>query len=296
MGGIGVARIAKVCALFGFFLPWVLVSCSTQPVASISGLSLAMGDMAAKNPVTGTIEHQHTSPNLFLLLSLLAIAGALALSFRGKDPAGGSPAQDVKQTARTLCIGAAVAAVLSVIGLMTVYSERDQAIAKAQAQNQFGGGMAGVIQIHTRYGFWVTLLSLAVAAGASGLIITDRESLLETFGSEARRLAAAASAAGGGRDDDERYWDRLGDKTDPTALEEYLHRFPQGRFASLARARLERSGAPYVEAPPPAQTAQPVPETRAAASPPAPAQCRACGAAPNDGDRFCSACGATLAA
>ena len=229
MNGIVIARIAKVCALLGFLLPWAVVSCSGQPVASISGLSMAMGDMAIKNPMNGVMEHQHTSPNIFLLLALVAIAGALALSFRSRDQEDQSGPDDRKQTARTLCIGASAAAVLSVIGLMIVFSGRDQAIAKAQGSNQFAGGMAGVVQIHTRYGFWLTLLSLAVAAGASGLIITDRETLLDGLGSEARRIAASAGAAAGAdRSGDERYWDGWRTRTIPRVWRSTFTVSPRG--------------------------------------------------------------------
>jgi hypothetical protein len=313
MNGTAIARIAKICALVGFFLPWALVSCSGQPIASASGLSLAMGDMPFKNPMNGVIEHQHTSPNLFLLLAMVAIVGGLALSFGAKEQL-----QNSKQTARALLIGAGAAAVLSVLGMMTLYSGRDQAIAKAQSSNQFAGGVAaGMIQVKTQFGFWVTLVSLAVAAGASGLIITDRETLIDTLGSEARRIAAAAGAAAGaagggpasGRDDDERYWDRLSDKNDPSALEEYLHRFPQGRFSGLARARLERSGVAYAAAPVPESGPAPAPspavvepEVPAAAEARMPGAssssvaCPSCRAPWTEGDRFCSACGSALIA
>ena len=41
-------------------------------------------------------------------------------------------------------------------------------------------------------------------------------------------------------DPDTTFWDSAADKTDPDHLEEYLVRFPDGRFAELARTRLQR--------------------------------------------------------
>ncbi len=42
-------------------------------------------------------------------------------------------------------------------------------------------------------------------------------------------------------DPDTTFWDGLADKNDPDALEEYLVRHPTGRFAELAKRRLERA-------------------------------------------------------
>jgi NO-binding membrane sensor protein with MHYT domain len=70
-------------------------------------------------------------------------------------------------------VSALVGAALSVVGVSSFFSSRGQEIAKAQTEN--AGDVAGLIQIKTRYGFWVTLLSLAVAATASGLVLTNRD-------------------------------------------------------------------------------------------------------------------------
>lgn len=59
--------------------------------------------------------------------------------------------------------------------------------------------------------------------------------------------AVAASAPvpllGGG--DDVAFWDRI-DKTDTDDLQEYLLRFPDGRFVELAKVKLERAGVPLL--------------------------------------------------
>src|SRR5579872_538481 len=147
MNATMIARVAKGCALFGFFLPWALVSCSGQPIASMSGFSLAMGDLPIKNPMNGAMQHQHTSPNLFLLLALVAIVVGLVASL-GPDWLK----KGAKGPAWALLIGAAAAAALSLLGIMTLYGARDQEIAKAQGANQVAGGVASLVQVNTQYG------------------------------------------------------------------------------------------------------------------------------------------------
>jgi len=78
----------------------------------------------------------------------------------------------------------------------------------------------------------------------------------------------------------------MADKNDADLLEEYLTRFPDGRFAQLARNRLARLGG---EEPPR------TPERLALASAaPAPTACGKCSATLEPGSRFCTDCGAAL--
>ncbi len=51
-----------------------------------------------------------------------------------------------------------------------------------------------------------------------------------------------------GDDADVIFWDRSSNKTDPDFLEEYLVRFPSGRFSELAHGRLARLRGPEPEA------------------------------------------------
>ncbi|HEY3812953.1 MAG TPA: superinfection immunity protein [Caulobacteraceae bacterium] len=96
-----------------------------------------------------------------------------------------------------------------------------------------------------------------------------------------------AAPAAGPIDQDMQFWDSLSDKTNVDSLEEYLMRFPQGRFVALARARLERTQ--------PAPAAK-LEQAEAIAAPAVteadPAQaCTTCNAALSPAAKFCEECG-----
>ncbi|MGH7025175.1 MAG: hypothetical protein ACREEB_16530 [Caulobacteraceae bacterium] len=142
MNFIALARAAKVCALVGFILPWVVVSCSGAAARSDTGLSLARG---------------HPDPNWWIILALAAIVGGLIFSFYPKDTA-------IK--ARNLLIAAVAAALLILAGVAKAYVDY---------QNQLTASDRQVVRFETRFGLWLTLASLAAAAGLSGAALGRRE-------------------------------------------------------------------------------------------------------------------------
>ena len=88
-------------------------------------------------------------------------------------------------------------------------------------------------------------------------------------------------------DQDTAFWDSMTNKSDPDSLEEYLIRFPNGRFAQLAQNRLERNrpgGAGQAAAVSPGVLAAPAPRLKRP-------DCGKCGAVVQDGARFCEGCG-----
>ena len=271
MNTLAWARAAKTVALIGFFLPWTMVSCSGQKLATMSGVSLAMGTFSFRNPITGVSETQHGSPDIWIFLAILAAAGGLMASF----------SENGKDAGRLIAIGAITALALSVVGMGSVYAGREREMAKAQS-GSLGGAMNGIVQVHTQYGFWLTLMSLGAAAAlgfsGAGRTLPGTLRFADPPGEPASPppTPAPKPPATGSVDDDVATWDAIGAGAGPGPLYDYLERHPGGRFVELAHARLEQMGAP------------PEPEVVAAA-------CGAC-AAPFDGEgKFCTTCGAPRA-
>jgi hypothetical protein len=140
---IAVARAAKICALVGFLLPWVMVSCSGTVVRTDTGLSLARG---------------HPDTNWWIVLAAAAILAGLLFSFYPKEAA-------IK--ARALLIAAVAAAVLIGAGVAKAYADYRHQLTGPPSNRQ-------VVRFETRYGLWLTLASLAVAAAASGAAVRGR--------------------------------------------------------------------------------------------------------------------------
>jgi hypothetical protein len=144
MTGLNVARVAKLVALLGFVLPWVLVSCSGEPIGRLSGIDLATG---------GAGQSPHGQPNLWVVISLAAVIAGLVVSFllRGR--------------AAIFAVAAAalIALVTSAIGVSSLGSS-----APAGAQR------AAVGQIDLQYGYFITVAGLLVAIGACGMALSGR--------------------------------------------------------------------------------------------------------------------------
>jgi hypothetical protein len=146
---LNVARVAKLIALLGFVFPWVLVSCSGEPIARVTGIDLATGGLTAHD--SGGLH-----PNLWVMLALAAvIAGIVAsLLVRGR------------QAILTVFAAAVVALVASAIGVANVASS-------APVEPQGSADALGAA--HLQYGYFITVAGLLVAIGASGLALAGRQ-------------------------------------------------------------------------------------------------------------------------
>lgn len=135
------AAVAFIC----FFLPWVLVSCEDQPVATFSGWQLATGGNVqtalGSQPLEG-------SPILFIVL--LAAVGCLALVYFIYR--------------RQFAIRSGAYAALGLAGLSLLILLFKFITAEPDASQN---DIAVEIKLRFQYGFWGTVLAyLAIVVGA----------------------------------------------------------------------------------------------------------------------------------
>ncbi|MCS6622939.1 DUF4912 domain-containing protein [Roseibacterium beibuensis] len=226
MNWMNIARVAKVVALLAFVLPWLVVSCNGTPLAEASGLDLATGGVKAMNQQVS----EERDPQWWAIAALVLIGLGLVLSFALKP---------VRRAAAGLGGAAAGALVLCAVGMMLMIGSFKSEMTEKMNEpgdpaanaifdaSEMQQAMAEAIRIETKFGYWLTLLALAGAAGAAFMAFSGR----------ALPTMAGVRAGGAAADPDSAYWDSI-NKTDRAALEEYIYRFPEGRFVELARSRL----------------------------------------------------------
>jgi hypothetical protein len=204
MNVMNVVRIAKVIALLAFVLPWVAISCSVPGQGSIdlataSGIELIQGKMTAnpdaskqmsrgmglpQDASSGNAGMETEAPpelglNFFGIATAAVIVIGLLLSFAGK---GATAARNVLITS---LVGAALA-------FGTVWWWKDQIKKEGMKDEQssssasspfgdtsgnpFGGGGMNAMganmidgMLQERFGYWICVSALIVAAGAAGL-------------------------------------------------------------------------------------------------------------------------------
>jgi hypothetical protein len=165
ISALNVARVAKLVALLGFVFPWVLVSCSGQPVGRLTGVDLATGGLTVPQADGGGLQHLH--PNLWVLLSLAAVIFGLVASFliRGRQA--------------LLAMGAASVVALAASGIGIASASSDPpADALRPPQRDVGApppaGSASAVQVQLQYGYFINVAGLLVAIGACGVALTGR--------------------------------------------------------------------------------------------------------------------------
>ncbi|UNK78736.1 hypothetical protein MNQ96_14435 [Sphingopyxis granuli] len=173
-------RIPKGIALLAFLLPWMTVSCASQKVAEASGFGLAFGRINAMGQTSQA--DSGASMNLWLILSLVAIAGGLFLLFtRGREAA-------------KWVIGTSAAAFVLIFVGTWRYSK--DAILAEVAKNGGNGereqAALAMIQIDWHFGYWLALLALIAAGVMAWLVMSGKEAEAEA---KMRSLAADAADA-----------------------------------------------------------------------------------------------------
>ena len=194
MGLMNFVRIAKIVALLAFFLPWAAVSCQGADMATASGIELIQGKMTA-NPdferqaagafggganagafepsVTSSTNVPELGINAFAIGAALVVLIGLGASFLGNARAG-----------------ARNALVTSLLGIALAFAAFwwfQQGVlngAKNDGSNGLDGGLGGgdamaesmiSSMVQQRFGLWINMIALALAAGAAGLVLAQRD-------------------------------------------------------------------------------------------------------------------------
>lgn len=139
-----------LAALVCFFLPWIMVSCEGQPVASFSGWQLATG---------GTVQTpfgpQTTNPSFDMLLVLLGTIAAVvmvALVYQSR--------MALRRAAVVVLGAAGLGLALLLLKLVTTSSQ-----VASQAEQQ--GAMGVSLDVQFQMGYWLVVLAhLGMLAGA----------------------------------------------------------------------------------------------------------------------------------
>jgi hypothetical protein len=161
MDSVGFARIAKIVAGLGFFLPWLTVSCSGQPIATATGFNLAVGQLSFRNPVNGAIENHSGSANVLLIIGFGVIVGGLIFSNT-----------EVRQSLKRM-LGSSLCAIALVFFGMQIAHAPPNPRERTGAGQMFDQSAMGMITYTDRAGYFVTLIALAVAAGVCAMSLDE---------------------------------------------------------------------------------------------------------------------------
>ena len=151
--GYKIASPAALVAMLSFFMPWVLVSCGNQPLASFSGWDLTVGTTVTtfrgESPVDG-------SPILFI--ALLAGLGVFVLMFFSMKTG---------KITKLDGWGLVSLGVISLLTIIVVILSRFQEVSESSQ---------GAARVEYQYGFWGVVLGYAaVILGGVINIMSERD-------------------------------------------------------------------------------------------------------------------------
>jgi len=188
-----IARIGKIVALLGFFLPWVTVSCSNTEILTATGWQLMTGDPQPAGPLAGMAEQNRTEdadPSYVIIAAFGVILIGLVCSALTR----------AQTAAITMLVTSVLGIGISYFGVENMRTElrreisegqreqsselTDNALFSAEQQNALSQQVAAQVTVKEEEGYVVT---------HSGLLIAALFSLLTLF----RRRTQKVEAAGG---------------------------------------------------------------------------------------------------
>ncbi len=204
MSVMNVVRIAKLLALLAFVLPWAAVSCQDVDVATASGIELIQGTMTKNPQADKQLSRQMGSAfgaapkqddmgmggaasgmdgpavelgvNVFGIAAAAVIVIGLLLSFIGKGPKTARNVVVTSLLGLALCFGTVWWWKEQVKGKSNEDDGRGSRAESPFGDTGFGGGGMGAMgqgmidqMLQERFGYWIALSALAVAAGAGAI-------------------------------------------------------------------------------------------------------------------------------
>lgn len=161
MGLNAYARIAKIVALLGLFLPWVVVSCSNNEIARATGVQLITGDLQPSGPLAGqSIDHKPNPDVIMIAMAAVVVLGLVVGVF-------------VRARAASVVL---LATSLIAIGLCFYdLGDMRRGIEKQAHSHRYENSMNGeesdvsrsianLIEVEPQEGFWISVGALGIAA------------------------------------------------------------------------------------------------------------------------------------
>lgn len=174
-----IARLGKLLALIGFFLPWVTVSCSNTEILTATGWQLMTGDPQPAGPLEGMSEEQRnddTEPSIVIIAAFGVILIGLVCSLLTR----------AQTAAMTMLVTAVLGIGISYYGLENMRSElrreitesRDEAeetpFFSREQQSELSSAVASQVTVKEEEGYIVTHAGLLIAAIFSLLTLFRR--------------------------------------------------------------------------------------------------------------------------
>lgn len=179
-----IARIGKLVALLGFFLPWVTVSCSNTEILQATGWQLMTGDPQPAGPLEGMTEQRQQAEDSEPAAIIIAAFAVILIGL------GTSLVTRAQTAAISMLVCAVLGIGISYYGVENMRTELQRQIAEgsqeqsaqigdnpffsSDQQNELSSAVASSITVKEQEGYIVTHSGLLIAALFSLLTLFRR--------------------------------------------------------------------------------------------------------------------------
>jgi hypothetical protein len=179
-----IARIGKLVALIGFFLPWVTVSCSNTEILQATGWQLMTGDPQPAGPLEGMADQRQQAEDSEPAVIIIAAFAVILIGL------GTSLVTRAQTAAISMLVCAVLGIGISYYGVQNMRSELRREITESQSEQQgsmadspffsadqqreMSSAVADSIDVEEQEGYIVTHSGLVLAAIFSLLTLFRR--------------------------------------------------------------------------------------------------------------------------